>query len=129
MRRGVLLLAKYLAVATFALGIILLVCAIAFVASAGFSAIAEYELVLGDLAKSLWLLTCVTVIGTISGAAVASALADPVVAKFVSGLPKKIVFVDDMQGIYDRADEAEWQKAKKMLVERFETKDPTFATS
>ncbi|MEV8147100.1 hypothetical protein AB0O52_03000 [Arthrobacter sp. NPDC080073] len=97
-KRGVLLLAKYLAVATFALGIILLVCAVAFVASAGFSAIAEYEMVLGDLAKSLWLLTCVTVIGTISGAAVASALlSTPIAIVFV--LFQSFVF-DSLIGLF-----------------------------
>lgn len=33
------------------------------------------------------------------------------------------VFVDDMQGAYDRADAAEWAEAKAMLTARFETKD------
>src|SRR5690606_7129377 len=33
------------------------------------------------------------------------------------------VFVDDMQGAYDKADEAEWNEAKAMLTRRFETKD------
>ncbi|MFK0003164.1 hypothetical protein ACIQTZ_13875 [Paenarthrobacter sp. NPDC090520] len=97
-RRGLLLIAKYIAVSTFALGIILSVCAVSFAGSLALSAVAGTDVVYGDVVRSLWLLTCVTVVGTIAGAAVASALlSTPLAIVFV--LFQSFVF-DSLIGLF-----------------------------
>lgn len=96
--RGVLLLAKYVAVAAFALGIVLVI-GVAAVAIAGvMSAVQGVGLVLGDLAQSLRLLACVSIVGSVSGAAVASALlSTPLAIVFV--LFQSFVF-DSLIGLF-----------------------------
>lgn len=97
-KRGVLLLAKYLAVAIFGLGIMVVVCAIALVVSVTFSAATGSELIYGDLARSIWLLACTVLIGVISGAAIASALlSTPIAIVFV--LFQSFVF-DSLIGLF-----------------------------
>jgi hypothetical protein len=96
--RGVLLLAKYLAVAAFALGIVLVIGVVAVVIAGVMSAVQGVGLVLGDLAQSLRLLACVSIVGSVSGAAVASALlSTPVAIVFV--LFQSFVF-DSLIGLF-----------------------------
>ena len=90
--RGTLLLAKYLAVASFALGIVVCISLVAVAVAAVVSALQGTGLVLGDLAQSARLLACVSVIGSVSGAAVASALLST---------PLAIVFVLFQSFIFD----------------------------
>jgi ABC-2 type transport system permease protein len=72
--RGKLLLAKYLAVAAFALGMVVIIAVVAVSVAALVAAIQGAGLITGDLLQSVRLLVCVTIIGSVSGAAIASAL-------------------------------------------------------
>ncbi|BCW35091.1 hypothetical protein StoSoilA2_11470 [Arthrobacter sp. StoSoilA2] len=91
-RRGVLLLAKYIAVAIFGLATMLVICAVAFAVSAGFSVFTSSDIMFGSLNRSVWLLLCATLVGVMSGAAVASALLST---------PLAIVFVLFQSFVFD----------------------------
>lgn len=90
--RGTLLLAKYLAVAAFALGIVLAISVVAIAVAAVVSAVQGTGLIWGDIAQSARLLACVSVIGSVSGAALASALLST---------PLAIVFILFQSFIFD----------------------------
>jgi ABC-2 type transport system permease protein len=82
--RGILLLAKYLAVAVFALGMVMIIAVVAVSVAAVVSAIQGAGLITGDLLQSVRLLVCVTIVGSVSGAAIASAvLSTPLAIVFV----------------------------------------------
>ena len=96
--RGALLLAKYLAVAAFALGIVLVIGVLAVAIAAVMAGIQGTGLVWGDLAQNVRLLVCVSVVGSLSGAAVASALlSTPLAIVFV--LFQSFVF-DSLIGLF-----------------------------
>lgn len=96
--RGTLLLAKYLAVAAFALGIVLVIGVLAGAIAAVMAGIQGTGLVVGDLAQNVRLLVCVSVVGSLSGAAVASALlSTPLAIVFV--LFQSFVF-DSLIGLF-----------------------------
>ncbi|MET1156590.1 hypothetical protein [Arthrobacter sp.] len=96
--RGTMLLAKYLAVAAFALGIVMIISVVAVAVAALVSAVQGTDLMLGDLLQSARLLVCVSVIGSFSGAAIASAfLSTPIAIVFV--LFQSFVF-DSLIGLF-----------------------------
>jgi hypothetical protein len=70
----------------------LVICAVAFAVSAGFSVFTSSDIMFGSLSRSVWLLVCATLVGVMSGAAVASALLST---------PLAIVFVLFQSFVFD----------------------------
>ncbi|MEA5456077.1 hypothetical protein SPF06_15180 [Sinomonas sp. JGH33] len=83
-KRSVILAAKYIAVTVFAVAVVLVDCVIALLVATVFSWAANVPLVYGAYGSSLWQVVCSVVVGSVSGAAVASALmSTPVAIVFV----------------------------------------------
>ena len=83
-RRTLILSAKYVAVSAFAVVVIVIVCIVALIAAALLSAFSGAQIVYGSILSSVWLVVCGVLVGSISGAAVASALmSTPVAVVFV----------------------------------------------
>ena len=83
-RRTVILTAKYLSVAMFAVAVTVIVCIAALIAAALVSAVSGAQIVYGSVLSTVWLVVCGVLVGSVSGAAVASALmSTPVAIVFV----------------------------------------------
>lgn len=73
-RRLVILSAKYIAVALFSTAVMVAICLFAVLVALGLSGFFQLEVLYEGLGRGLWHASCAVLVGSISGAAVASAL-------------------------------------------------------